>query len=226
MRGICEGAGIASETLPAMVDALALGATVGLAVAVPLGPVGLLLVGEGLDRGFRAGAPAALGVALVDFAYAVLAAGAGAAAGSVALGAGAWPHLVGGVALVVLAAAGARRTLTTPDAGRTVARRGAGDERGPAWRRLALFVGLTAVNPTTLVTFAAVATTLARTPGPSMLAFAVGVGAASAAWQVGLVAAGALLRRRFGPRARRVTALVGHIVVALLGVFLLTAALR
>ncbi|WP_448631058.1 hypothetical protein [Cellulomonas soli] len=53
--------------------ALLVGALAGLAVAVPVGPVGVLLLREGVVRGTRVAVGAALGVASVDAVYAVLA---------------------------------------------------------------------------------------------------------------------------------------------------------
>jgi len=55
--------------------------------------------------------------------------------------------------------------------------------------------------------------------------FVVGVGTASITWQLLVVAAGALLRGRLTPRSRRVTALLGNVIVAGLGVAMIVGAL-
>jgi hypothetical protein len=98
---------------------------------------------------------------------------------------------------------------------------------GRAWGRFALFVGLTAVNPATLVYFAAIVTGLTSVVGSvgTGALFVVGVAAASLAWQLLLVALGAFLGWRGGTRARLVTSVVGNGVVALLGAGLLAGAL-
>lgn len=51
----------------------------GLAIAVPIGPIAILLMRTGLNHGLRTALPAALGVALADLTYAVIALSAGAA---------------------------------------------------------------------------------------------------------------------------------------------------
>lgn len=69
------------------------------------------------------------------------------------------------------------------------------------------FVLLTAVNPLTVVTFAAVA---ASVPGRAAgVWFVVGVAAASGAWQSVLAGAGAVLGRRVGAAGRRATGVAG-----------------
>jgi len=121
-----------------------LGLAAGLAVALPLGAIGLLLVREGLTHGPRIGAAGALAIGVVDLLYA-----------------------------------------TAP-------------------RAFARFFGLTAVNPLTALTFAAVAVAL----GPRMAstgeraAFVAGVFVASLAWQLVLVGIGAFLVARLPARAQ------------------------
>ncbi|NKY40114.1 hypothetical protein HGA02_11395, partial [Cellulomonas septica] len=51
-------------------SALLLGALAGLAVAVPVGPIGVLLLREGVVHGTRVAIGAGLGVATVDLLYA------------------------------------------------------------------------------------------------------------------------------------------------------------
>lgn len=191
------------------------GLAAGLGVAVPLGAIGVLLIQEGVTRGLRRGAPAAIAVGVVDTVYCAGAVLAGAVAAPVIASWGNWPAVVGGVALIVIAVLGIRRALRsrTPDGGVAEAPPGSG------WRRFALFLGLTAINPATLVYFAAITLGLAsllRSPAWAVL-FVAGTGLASVAWQLLLVAAGGLLRRRTSPRVRLVTALVGNAVVAALG---------
>ncbi len=209
-------------TLAAMGTGAALvsGMLAGLAVAMPLGAIGVLLVQEGAGLGARRALPGAAAVASVDALYCALALVAGGAAAPLVRAWGRWPALVGGVALLVVAAAGVRRGL--------VAWPGALiDEPGrEGWRRYAVFAGLTAVNPATLVFFAALVAALpAVTTGRPAVSFVVGVGAASFAWQALLVVGGGLLGGRAGPRARRATVVVGNTVVAALGVATLLRAL-
>ena len=57
-----------------MVSSLVAGIAAGLAVAVPIGAIGILIIEAGLRRGFRAAAAAGAGAATVDGLYATTAA--------------------------------------------------------------------------------------------------------------------------------------------------------
>lgn len=199
------------------------GIVAGLAIALPLGAIGVLLVTEGMDRGVRRGLPAALGVATVDALYCTAAIIAGSVVAPVTAQLGEWPRLVGGLALVVLAIVGARRAVASdPD---TAA--GAPSGGGGSARRFGLFFALTLINPATVIYFAALVsglTALRSSPGTAGM-FIAGVAAASFAWQAALVAVGSAVRARVSGRARRVTALVGNAVVGALGVGLIVVGL-
>ncbi|MFZ1911975.1 MAG: hypothetical protein WAU30_06425 [Propionicimonas sp.] len=194
------------------------GLAAGIGVAAPLGPIGVLLINEGIARGFRAGAPSAIAVAVVDLSYCTAALAIGALAQPVIAGWGAWPQAIGGAVLILLAAVGLHRTgrqgaaaLATP--------------AGPGAGRFVLFLGLTALNPATLIYFAALAVGLTVLNSPlAAVAFVVGVGLASGGWQLALVALGASLRGRTTPRTQRLTALVGNLIVATLGAIMLIGA--
>ena len=101
-------------------------------------------------------------------------------------------------------------------------RDGTGPDGASPTRTFAGFVAITAINPLTVVYFAAVVAGLAdRLASPAdRVAFVVGIGAASAAWQVGLGAVGAALGARVGPRTRSALTLAGHGVVGALAVVL------
>lgn len=89
----------------------------------------------------------------------------------------------------------------------------------------ARFVALTAINPLTAVYFAVVAAGFAeRLAGPTQrVAFVAGVAVASAAWQLTLVAIGAAVGFRAGPRVRIVLGAAGDVVVLALAVGLALA---
>lgn len=199
--------------------ALASGILAGLAVAMPLGAIGVLLVQEGAGLGARRALPGAAAVASVDTLYCALAVLAGGVAAPLVRAWGRWPAVVGGVVLLVVAAAGLRRGLA--------ARPGAvpAEPARAGWRRYAVFAGLTAVNPATVLYFAALVAALPAATGGGAVWFVVGVGVASFAWQAVLVVGGGLLGGRAGPRTRRATVVVGNAVVAALGVATLLRAL-
>jgi len=202
--------------------ALAAGLLAGWGIAVPLGAIAVLLLREGVNRGFRRGAPGAIAVGVVDTLYCTAAVTVGALAAPVVSSWGRWPALAGGCALLLLAVMGVRRSLSRPQAPDT-----AEAPAGTGWHRFALFLGLTAINPATLIYFGAITVGMAdllRSPLAAGL-FVAGVGTASITWQLLVVAAGALLRGRLTPRARRITALFGSLIVAGLGVAMIVGAL-
>ncbi|MFI2190406.1 LysE family transporter [Streptomyces sioyaensis] len=205
-----------------LTDAFLPGLWAGYALAVPVGALAVLLVSLTARTSFRTGAAAALGVASADGLYA-LAAVAGGAALSRAVAPVAGPLRSLGAALLlgmaVRTAVRALRQRGTPD----------GPERdvlGHPARAYAAFLGLTLINPWTVVYFSALvlaggAGTL-RTGVAGPAAFVAAVLTASASWQLFLAAGGAVLGRALtGPRGRLVTALVSAVVISALATVLL-----
>ncbi len=198
-----------------MIDAIASGLLAGLAVAMPLGAVGVLILSTAMRHGARAALPAGLAVASVDGLYAL-----GGALGGQGLAdvLAAREGLLRAAAAAVLAAVGAvglvrgirawRRSDTVEAAA------GPAPRAGPLYAR---FFALTATNPPTLATFAAVFLALGTLDGAgASLAFAAGALGASAAWHVVLVTAGGAAGRRLGPRARAATLVGGPVLVLVL----------
>ncbi len=206
-----------------MPSALLLGVAAGLGVAVPLGAVGVLLLRTGLTSGWRTAAAGALGVASVDLVYAAVATVAGSAVAALLAGHESAVRLAGAAVLGVLAARGLWRVWSarrSSAAGLEVAmdRTGAGSARA-VWAR---FVGLTALNPLTVVYFGVVAAGLAtRWAGAAeRAAFVVGVGASSAVWQLALAGLGAFAGSRARPGVRVGLGVLGDVVVLGLAVAL------
>lgn len=198
------------------------GAVAGLALAAPLGAIGVLLIQEGVTRGLRRGMPGAAAVATVDILYCTAAVTAGAVAGPIVGGWEPWPQIVGGSALLAIGARGLLKSQGTRgfDVERGVTR------SGTSRRRYVLFLGLTALNPATLVYFTALLAGLdqvTETPAAAV-SFIAGVGIASFGWQALLVVLGAGLRQKAAPSFHRWTAIVGNGLVALLGIALIARA--
>ncbi len=203
--------------------ALTTGLVVGLALVVPLGAIGLLLVQEGASLGWARGAPAAVAVATVDMLYCTAAVIAGTALSPVISGWGPWPKLIGGAALVLLAVWNLIRV------GRSTAKDGP-DTLIPRVRptqRYAVFFGLTAINPATVVYFAATVTGFSELMSSAVSAtmFVVGVAVSSLGWQLLLVLVGAVVHWRAGVRFRGITAIAGNSAVCTLGALMIASAL-
>jgi arginine exporter protein ArgO len=84
----------------------------------------------------------------------------------------------------------------------------------------ARFLAITAANPLTIASFAAVAAALSLDGPGAAVAFAAGVGAASAAWHVLLTVAAGHAGRWMTPRVRRGLAIGGRLMVLAIAVHL------
>lgn len=206
-----------------MTGALVSGLVAGYGIAIPVGAVGAYLVSLTARTSLRTGACAALGVATADGLYALVA-----AIGGTALAASLQPVLgplrwVSALALAALAVRGAGAALRQHrSTGAAAAARAA--PPGPVRAYLGL-LGITLLNPTTVIYFAALVLG-SRTGGPvrplEQGLFVLAAFAASASWQLTLAGSGALLGRALtGPRGRLVTAFVSSVVMAVLAVRML-----
>ncbi|MEU3254210.1 LysE family transporter [Streptomyces sp. NPDC006997] len=203
-----------------MTGALVAGLVAGYGIAVPVGAVGTYLVSLTARTSLRTGVCAALGIATADGLYALLAALGGSALATAlrpALGPLSW---VAALVLVTLAVRGAV-TAVRQYRERLLATRARTPPPGPGRAFLAL-LGITLLNPTTVVYFAAlvVGARAADAPHPvEQAVFVLAAFAASASWQLLLAGGGALLGRALtGHRGRLVTALVSSGVMAGLAV--------
>jgi threonine/homoserine/homoserine lactone efflux protein len=190
--------------------ALIAGLAAGLAIAMQVGAISLLLVETAVAGGVRIGLAAGLGVATVDLLFAAVAAVAGGTAGAVLSEHETEIRLVAATTLAAIAVHGlatlrrrrAERAETAPGA----ARAGAG-------AHYVRFFALTSVNPLTIASFAAVATSLPLGNPGAATAFAAGVGGASAGWHVALTAAAGRAGRWITPRIERALAVGGRLAV-------------
>ena len=166
-----------------MLSAFLIGAAAGYAIAIPVGPIAVLIVRTALRRGFRIAAAAGAGTATVDLIYALLAVVVGGAVTS-ALAAVLLPmRLAAAAALGYLAVrALLRLTLLNP-------------------ATVAYFVSLAVGLPQ-----------IAQDAG-SRLAFAVGASLSSLSWQTLLAAIGAALHTRLTPRIELATALLSSAIL-------------
>jgi threonine/homoserine/homoserine lactone efflux protein len=193
-----------------LLSAFLIGAAAGYAIAIPIGPIAVLIVRTGLRRGFRIAAAAGAGTATVDLIYAILAVVVGGAVTG-ALAAVLFPlRLAAAAALMYLAVRGLLR-LGHTDMGLDTP----GEVRS-APRTYVLFIGLTLLNPATVAYFVTLAVGLpqiAQDAG-SRLAFAVAASLSSLSWQTLLAAIGAALHARLTPRIELATTLLSSAILA------------
>lgn len=207
-----------------MTDAAFAGAIAGFAIAIPVGAIAVLIIHTGLTRGVWAGLAAGAGAATADLIYATIAVLAGLGVAQL-IGPLIGPlRLVGGVVLIGIGVRGLA-SLRSP---REVAQTSEVARVRRTHRRTYLeMLGLTLLNPATVIYFAALTMGLPTLGGvPERLAFAGAAFAASLTWQSLLAVFGAALGRGAGHRLHRPTVLIGNAVVILLGVLILLEALK
>jgi len=187
------------------------GVIAGLGVAVPVGAIALLIVDVGLRRGFQAGFMAGAGAASVDFFYA----GVAALTGEV-LALALSPYkdvlrLISALLLFIIGGFGLWRVrkISTTSGAKQILVQG-------KLRVYAQFLGLTLINPLTIVYFSALI--LSREASyvitfGERVAFVVGAGLASLSWQTLLAALGATARRNLSPRFQLIASLLGNMVM-------------
>jgi arginine exporter protein ArgO len=176
-----------------MISDFVSGAAAGLAVAMPVGAVGGYLVGLGARERIPVATAAALGVASVDGGYAVMAALGGAGLQALLSEVSDWLEWMAAIILVVIAVRSVHLAIRRYRRGVDTFSRLR--ELTPT-RAYVNLVALTALNPATLITFAAVAVGRSNEGGstwPAVALFAVGAFMASAVWQVLLTGGGNLL---------------------------------
>ena len=189
--------------------ALIAGLAAGLAIAMQVGVVSLLLVESAVVRGPRSGVAAGMGVATADLGFAVIAAVAGAAAGAALAGHEGEIRVFAALVVAAIAAHG----LVVIARGRSTAGPAVDDPGGKPAAEYARFLAITAANPLTIASFAAVAAALSLEGAGAVVAFAAGVGVASAAWHLALALAAAHAGRWVTPRVRRGLAIGGRVLV-------------
>ena len=185
--------------------ALLAGFVAGFAIAMQVGAVSLLLVEAAVTRGPRIGVAAGMGVATVDFLFAVVAAAAGGAIGATLAE---HEDVIRIVAAIVLAAIALHGLVMLRSAEREAEVR-----EVPPRAHYARFVAITAANPLTIASFAAIAASLSLDGSGAAATFAVGVGTASAAWHLFLTLAAGHGGRWMTPRIRHGLAIGGRLAV-------------
>jgi threonine/homoserine/homoserine lactone efflux protein len=193
--------------------ALIAGLAAGLAIAMQVGAVSLLLVEAAVVAGPRVGVAAGMGVATADLGFAAIAAAAGGAAGAALSSHETEIRVIAAIVVAAIAAHGLivlareRHEKSTPR--KTI---GVSRKSGPR-AHFTRFLAITAANPLTIASFAAVAAALSLDGPASAAAFAAGVGIASAAWHLLLTLAAGHAGRWMTPRVRTGFAVVGRLAV-------------
>ena len=212
--------------LPCRMQGLVDGLLAGYGIAIPVGAVSILIMTTAMVRGFRTGFAAGAGAAAADLVYATAASAAGTALVVVLQPVARYFKIAGGVALLLMAGIGFIKGIRE----RKNARDAAPPTRSTDARATFVqFLGITLVNPLTVVYFTALV--LGRENGsPALLvdrlAFVAGAAGASLSWQTLIAAFGSIFHGRLSPRVRTGAAIAGNLIVAALGARILVMALR
>ena len=169
---------------------------IGLSIAAPVGPIGLLCIQRTLAHGARIGFVSGLGAAAADGVYGAVGA-FGLAAVTQFFVTLALPLAVSGA--LFLGWMGVQLYRTAPPAQSAGAADGVG-----GWRAFVSVFALTLTNPMTILSFVAVFATIggsAATTGAAAGIMVLGVFCGSALWWLALASAIAGVRQRIGARA-------------------------
>jgi threonine/homoserine/homoserine lactone efflux protein len=189
------------------------GIVIGLAIAAPVGPIGVLCIRRTLAEGRTSGFVSGLGAATADAIYGSVAALGLTFVANFLVSGEMWLRLVGGAFLVFL---GVRTFLARP------AERGASTGKSGLLGAYASTLFLTLTNPTTILSFAAIFAGLgagsAGGDGPSVMLLVLGVFLGSALWWLVLSGVTSLFRGRLSARGLRWVNRISGTVLATFGV--------
>lgn len=203
-------------------DILISGALAGYGIAMPVGAITVMIVTLSAQTSLRTGLAGALGTATADGLYALIAALTGAALAGLIRPVAEPMRWAATLILLILAAKGlvdaVLRSLN-PDAVQRI-------EAKPALNVYLQFLGLTILNPLTIVYFSALVLALRNDGWPPMggIMFVAAAFIASASWQVLLAIGGALVGRVLTSNKGRLgTAVIGNgVIIFLAGRLLLS----
>jgi putative LysE/RhtB family amino acid efflux pump len=170
------------------------GLLLGLSIAAPVGPIGILCIRRSLEAGFWPGVAGGLGTAVADAVYAAIAAFGLTAVSGLLVQAQGVLSVVGGIALVWLGWVAISGKPPEPATDAPVSR--------ALWPTFAGTFLLTMANPATILTFAAIFAGLGLAAADSAAGAAVlvtGVLLGSLLWWAILSGAVSVLRQRISP---------------------------
>jgi threonine/homoserine/homoserine lactone efflux protein len=198
------------------------GLLLGVSIAAPVGPIGVLTIRRSISDGFRMGFATGLGAATADAIYGLIAAFGLTAVMAILTDHANSIRLVGGAMLLVV---GARalwhvRSATTPAEAR------AGRVISPAGSYIQT-VGLTLTNPMTILSFIGMFAGIGISSGgadvANAVALVIGVGLGSAAWWLFLASLTSRIRHRLSPGTLRWINIGSALIIVSFGVAALAA---
>lgn len=199
-------------------NVLLTGFAAGLALAIPLGPMALLLISTTLKQGRNVGAFGALAMASVDFFYALTVFAFGSVLVSALASWQIWLRLLGSFLLILLAIKIFRDAIKSSGFAITENQSASGSRL----KTYAKFFGLTVINPATAFYFFGITPSVASLSGNAGAAnifyFAFGVFFGSIIWQMSLVGAAQLTRMFTNAKFQKFLQITGALLIAALAI--------
>ncbi|MCC7376374.1 MAG: LysE family translocator [Verrucomicrobiales bacterium] len=202
-------------------DFFAKGALIGLSIAAPVGPIGLLCIRRSLAEGFRLGFTTGLGAASADAVYGMVAGFGLTAISSFLVGQRLWLGILGGLFLCYLGV----RTALSPPPEKEAKTSTVSDLRSAYVTTFAL----TLTNPATILSFVAVFAGFGLVGTPSYVASGIlvlGVFLGSAAWWLFLSGLAGKLRTKVQPSWMIAINRFSGAILCLFGVYALVSPWR
>jgi threonine/homoserine/homoserine lactone efflux protein len=211
-----------------MNELFTIGFFAGLALAIPVGPMAIMLINTTLEKGWRHGVAGASAMASIDFSYALTVFLLGHAVSSFF---STWGQLLSFFGAAILLALGITTLVRNFKLMKASAEEVSAAKAGatPAKTYL-LFAGATILNPPTALYFLGIAPSVAQVDSEnfvlSAFVFAIGVFVGSVIWQQGLALTGTTLRRFAQNKVRIFFGLVGGALIVSLAVSLAIKAMN
>jgi threonine/homoserine/homoserine lactone efflux protein len=195
-----------------VLEAFVIGVFAGYAIAIPVGPIAVLILRTGMRDGLRAAMAAGAGTATADLIYATVAMLAGPALVALITPVLLPARLLAAALLLVLALRQLRSVDFTDNVTAT--------SPAPIRRVYVNVLALTLLNPATVVYFATLAVGLPNIASDlaARALFAVGAALASLSWQWLLAGSGSALHGRVPPRLGRITGIASSAIIGALAV--------
>jgi arginine exporter protein ArgO len=199
------------------------GLIAGYGIAIPLGPIGILILELGIRRGFSVAFCAGLGAASADLVYATVAGVAGSLLVAILTPISFIIHYVSASALIAIGVwmfyqgRRSRRSKRTEQATSSYA-------STSYLSTYVMFFGLTLLNPLTVTYFTSLILGLRVSvivSAMDVMIFVTGTFLASLSWQTFLSCVSGLSHKRLSPKVQAATFTIGNCVVIALGVLIL-----
>ena len=210
---------VSSELLPLTLDSFLQGLIAGYGIAIPVGPIAILIIELGIRRGFWVAFFAGAGAASADLIYSSIASIGGTFLVSVLKPVSSWVHIASGLGLIAI---GLWLFLHRKQSGHH-AKIPSNDSTGRLIAYL-MILGLTLLNPLTIIYFTTLILGLrvnvATTPTDAFL-FVSGAFLASLSWQTLIASIGGFGHERLSATAQSTMFTIGNTIIILLGVLIL-----